>query len=256
MRYEPFYRFRFHALTGCAIGSEPYTFGSVNSYAARLSEHPEGYINYLEASRGTIHKQRRKTRKLIRDHGPIRLEFSSQSLLDLQLMLAWKSDQYRRTNTFDILSVPWVQQFLKSLWQQSNPHCRGILSALYAGDSPIAMHFGLLEGDWLHYWFPTYSTAFHEYSPGTLLFLEIVRACESRGIHTIDLGYGEQPYKAKLSNSIQSMPYGFMHPYAASWWWQRTRHVTRQALKRLPAKASLKSVARQCFPNWDQHHYV
>jgi CelD/BcsL family acetyltransferase involved in cellulose biosynthesis len=246
---------RFHAWDGNLEGAEPYILGYTNSYLADLTRYPEGYVTFLERERATIFKQQRKTKKMVRDLGPLRLDFDCRSELVLGQLLAMKRSHYQRTNIFDILSVPWAQQLLRDLWSQRSNACRGVLNALYAGDTLVAAHFGLREGKWLHYWFPTYDPEFHQYSPGTALFLEIARQSKELGISQIDMGYGEQPYKLKLTDTIRSMPFGILSNSRWPRWRERTHRGITRWLKRVPFKEEIKKTVRSYWPDLGRGHY-
>ena len=247
--------FRFHALDGILGTASPYVLGHCNSYLADLAAHPQGYVAFLEQERGTILKQRRKTKKLIKDLGPLRLDFDCHQESVLESLFQLKRDHYRRTHIFDILSVEWARQLIQDLWQLRGSECRGVLSALYAGKQLVAVHYGMLEREWLHYWFPTYDPTFHQYSPGTALFLEIARQAKSLGIEKIDMGYGEQPYKHKLTDSCKTMAFGLVT--ASPWrkWKEQVRLQSVQLMKQVPFKGQAKQLLRSVCPSWGRSKY-
>jgi len=76
--------YRFHAMSGLGTYSPSAKFTSQPSFTANLKAHPEGYVAYLEATRDTIAKQKRKTRKLERDFGKLRLEIDCRDEAMLQ----------------------------------------------------------------------------------------------------------------------------------------------------------------------------
>ena len=247
--------YRFHALAGDAEGFEPYVFGTTASYLADLERHEQGYVSFLEKERATIFKQRRKTKKMIKDLGPLRLEFDCRDESVMQQAIALKRDQYQRTNIFDILSVDWAREMLYRFWQDTQHECRGLLTALYAGDHVVAIHYGLLEGNWLHYWFPVFDPKYHQYSPGTALFLEIARKNKELGLSKIDMGYGEQSYKLKLTDTISYMPHGFIDNSPIRWWTERCRYMSMMQLKQIPFKETAKMCIRKVWPNFGASRY-
>jgi CelD/BcsL family acetyltransferase involved in cellulose biosynthesis len=247
--------YRFHAMAGTGIGDERYILGHKPAFLADLEAHPEGYAEFLESTRATIEKQRRKTKKMIKDLGPMRLELDCRDEAALQRTIELKREQYQRTFIFDILGVPWAKQMLRTLWEENHEPCRGLLSVLYAGDTMVAAHYGMIEDDWLHYWFPVYDPKYHVYSPGTAMFLEIARQAQARGVKKIDLGYGEQPYKHKFVDTITQMPYG-----CATWCpITRVRERTRLSMiagaKRLPGKPLLKRLVRSVWPKFGRAQF-
>jgi CelD/BcsL family acetyltransferase involved in cellulose biosynthesis len=256
--------YRFHALTGCGQGFSKSVIGWRKSYLANLRKYDcprysEGYVSYLEQTRGTIFKQRRKTKKMIRDLGTLRLEFDDRNEDAFQKTIELKRQQYQRTNIFDILSVQWARDVMRRLWgfreSENTDSCQGVLSTLYAGDTLVASHFGMREGRLLHYWFPVYDNAFHQYSPGTALFLEIVRQRDALGIDTIDMGYGEQPYKSKLTETVSMVPYGITTSSWSAASVERFRFRSEHWIKKIPFKECVKSIVRKVHPKLGQGRY-
>jgi CelD/BcsL family acetyltransferase involved in cellulose biosynthesis len=248
--------FRFHAMvdnTTASIGKHAY--GSTKSFLADLSAHPSGYVSFLETTRQTIFKQRKKTRKMIKDLGPMRLEFDCRESKVLEQVIDLKRDQYRRTHIFDLLSVPWAQQLVRVLHERNEGTCRGLLSVLYAGDTLVAGHYGMIEGSMMHYWFPVYDYQYHQYSPGTALFLSVAEEATRLGVEKIDFGYGEQPYKIKLTDTVSELPFGCVDRSAVRWWGHRCATWLNDCRSSLPYKETLKPLVRRLFPNLDGSQY-
>ncbi len=248
--------YRFHALSGPSVGADGFILGMVPSFLANLEAHSEGYVNYLEATRETIYKQRRKTKKLVRDLGPLRLELDCHDHNELEKLISLKRSQYQRSYIFDLLGIDWPQQMLRTLWQDRNQACRGLLSVLYAGDTMVAAHYGLLERGILHYWFPVFDPAYHQYSPGTAIFLEIANQADRLGIKKIDLGYGDQPYKHKFVDTITHAPYGCVSTCKLRLLRERARFWLGTSVKHLPAKPMLKRITRRLWTGLGQQAYV
>jgi CelD/BcsL family acetyltransferase involved in cellulose biosynthesis len=247
--------YRFHALAGPGTGAEPYTMGQSRSFLANLEAHPEGYVEYLESTRATILKQRRKTKKLSKDLGPVRLELDCRDSQAFEELIRLKREQYQRTFIYDILSVSWAKEMLHTLWAEKENRCRGLLSVLYAGDTIIAAHYGMLEDDWLHYWFPVYDPKYQQYSPGTAMFLEIAKAATAAGIKKIDLGYGEQAYKHKFVDTITEMPYGCITSCRLTYFKEQSRRVIAARVKQIPGKPLLKRMLRGIWPSFGSGHF-
>ncbi len=241
--------FRFHSLAGPGHGYQSHVMGTGPSFLANLAAHPEGYVAYLENSRGTISKQRRKSRKMVQDLGPLRLELDCRDESALESTISLKRDQYQRSYIFDILSVDWSRQMLRQLWQQQDESCRGLLSVLYAGDKIVAAHFGMIEGELLHYWFPVFDRQHRQYSPGTALFLRVANQAASLGIKRIDLGYGDQGYKHKLVDTITEVPYGCVSLCRTSQFREHAMAYAAAQLKRMPAKNTIKRMVRSVWPS-------
>jgi CelD/BcsL family acetyltransferase involved in cellulose biosynthesis len=116
-----------------------------------------------------------------------------------------------------------------------------MLSALYFGEQLGALHLGLRSQGVLHYWLPAYDPLLARYSPGTILLLALARNAPALGLHTIDLGKGDEPYKARLMSGSTPLAEGFVDlrtmrcAIKAGWW--TARNWVRHSRLRAPAKA-------------------
>ena len=91
--------------------------------------------------------------------GPVRFEFQSDDRTVFTSLLAWKSQQIHAWKARNVLEWDWVLSLLDDLRQSRSPACRGVLSALYAGDQLLAAHFGICNRRTLHWWFSAYDPA-------------------------------------------------------------------------------------------------
>jgi CelD/BcsL family acetyltransferase involved in cellulose biosynthesis len=132
----------------------------------------------------------RKARKLGREVGELRLEFDTRDPALLDRLIAWKSDQYRRTNHVDRFEQPWARGLLHALLAARHDHLTGLLSILYAGDEPVSMEFGLRADALLVGWFTGYEPRFAKYSPGLLQLRMMTEALGEHGIGTLHMGRG------------------------------------------------------------------
>jgi CelD/BcsL family acetyltransferase involved in cellulose biosynthesis len=60
----------------------------------------------------------------------------------------------------------------------------------------------------LTHWFPAYDREFARYSPGTILTLRIAEAAAAAGLEHVDLGKGDEPYKARLATRTLTLGEG------------------------------------------------
>jgi len=251
--------FLFHAWFGSDSGIASFSFATANSYAAALNKSSEfeSYRQFLAHDRYTLKQQIRKTRKLVRDHGPLRFEYRSLCPQRFKELVSWKRQQYQRTNIFDIFSIPWAVQLIESLFnEQDQSGVFGVLSVLYAGDQPCAMHIGIQEGQRLHYWFPVYDPNFSQYSPGSELFLTIADYCQNEiDVQLIDLGYGEQPYKHKLINEVSTCYFGLLTNDKLSFNVAWLKYQSHQGFKKLPFKETVKYVLRMVMPSFGKQEF-
>jgi CelD/BcsL family acetyltransferase involved in cellulose biosynthesis len=171
-------------------------------------------------------------------------------------LIELKRRQYKRTFTYDIFSHSWIRNLVFNLHAGRAGTVKGILSVLYAGQQPVALHYGLLEGDLLHYWFPAYDPHFAFASPGTELFLQVARyGPETGSFVAIDMGYGEQAYKHKLTNVQTEMSVGTIDPNPL----RRAIHQAKLTAwfqrKRLPFRRQVRTLARRLAPALGRSQY-
>jgi CelD/BcsL family acetyltransferase involved in cellulose biosynthesis len=140
----------------------------------------------------------RRARNLARDAGELRFVADSRDITLLRTLMAWKSEQYRRMAAIDRFDRPWVVGLLDALHATRSAHVNGVLSAVYAGDQPVAAQFGLRSGNVFAGWFSAYDRRFAKYSPGLIQFLRMAEEFAAAGVHTIDLGEGAAAYKERL----------------------------------------------------------
>jgi CelD/BcsL family acetyltransferase involved in cellulose biosynthesis len=142
----------------------------------------------------------RKERKLAREVGDLRFVADSRDESAFRALLAWKSMQYSRTGQVDIFARPWTAELMAALFTHRSGSFCGLFSVLYAGDRPVAAHFGLRGGGTLAHWFPAYDVAFGKYSAGLIMHMRMTEFTPGAGVRIIDLGTGEQRYKDELKS--------------------------------------------------------
>ena len=247
--------FDFHALVGCESHLPAESIeGRVGSFAAVMDGDSVGFLKRLKKQRRTMFKQDQKTRKMIRELGPLRFEMDCRDPAVLAQTIRWKREQYRRTDILDLFLPDWTREMLGQLCQgpdtrRDDPEMRGLVSALYAGDALVAAHIGMIEGDRLHYWFPAYNIEHSIYSPGTALFQTIVEHATGAGIETIDMGYGEQPYKLKQTDTVTQVAYGCVTPSTMLRCKRRLTRRGKALLKQAPMKSTWKRLLRAIKPD-------
>ena len=183
-----------------------------NTAASPIIKLNDGFQAYREQRRSAGSKQlqtiERKRRKLIREIGPLRYQAHEPNKQVLEVLLAWKSNQCKRTGIIDIFGFAWTRQLLELMLNSQQKHFAGMLSTLYAGDELIAAHMGMRSGTVWHWWFPSYNDRFSAYSPGLILLLEMIKEAPARGLEIIDLGKDDSLYKRQFSNASISLAEG------------------------------------------------
>lgn len=142
----------------------------------------------------------RKTRKLEREAGELRFVVDSEDPAELRSLIRWKSEQYRRSGWIDFFDRPWLVDLVGDLFGTHTDHFASLLSVLYAGDTPVAAHFGLRSGHVLAHCYPAYDPRFSRQSPGLIHHLQLIEHTSALGIHLIDMGRGPERYKQTLKS--------------------------------------------------------
>lgn len=167
-----------------------------------IVEVDQGYETYLARLRIDSPKFTRTTlakqRKLGRDVAELRYVHDERDPRMLRTLMDWKSAQYRRTGRSDRFARPWIVELVEQLFQERSTSFAGLLSVLYAGEQPVAAHFGLRSRETLACWFPVYDPAFAKYSPGLALHLRMAEGAAATGLARLDLGRGAKEYKDSL----------------------------------------------------------
>ena len=118
----------------------------------------------------------------------------------LDLMIAWKRDQYRQTGVFDVFSVAWTRRLLQAVLRRDGERFFGLCSTLIINDEIAAVHVGMATDRMCHFWFPAYNHDYSRMSPGVVLLVETARTAAAMGQHGVELGPGQFAFKKDLSS--------------------------------------------------------
>jgi len=182
---------------------------ALKGYAAAVTPSPvidlaEGFAAYqgqIQAKSPKFCKElARKTRRLEREAGELRFVVDSRDMADLRTLMRWKSDQYRRTGWIDVFDRPWVVTLLEDLFSTRTDQFEGLLSVFYAGQAPVAVHFGLRSGHMLAGCYPAYDPHFSRHSPGLIHHARFIEETAGLGVRLIDMGKGPESYKQTLKS--------------------------------------------------------
>lgn len=240
----------FHSAHGDDVSFAAHRFRELQSHHLDLQNGWESYYAWSKQNSSTIKRHGQKARALGRDLGEVRFEFHSDDANVLERLIELKRSKYRRTRTFDILSVDWASELLRKIHQVQQPKFKGILSVLWAGDKLVAMHIGMQTENILHYWFPVFDPKFSKYSPGTELLLRVAKQASEWGIEKLDLGYGDDPYKFRFANATETVNCGLITDSSSVFQIAQARFIWRQRLKKIPMKATVKRVLRKVYPGF------
>jgi CelD/BcsL family acetyltransferase involved in cellulose biosynthesis len=161
------------------------------AYKASLS--PEGKRHLAKAAASA--------RKVQREIGALAFVYNTTDSQVIEAMHGWRAQKYG--------PLPgWAHEALERLRTTHTPAFAGVLSALYAGEKLIAVHFGIRSRAVLHWWLPAYNPELPSYAPGILLLLAMAERSPALGITKIDLGKGLQDYKRRFRNASATVATG------------------------------------------------
>jgi CelD/BcsL family acetyltransferase involved in cellulose biosynthesis len=184
---------------------EPYHAAIKASPVIDLSDGFGAYYAKLRVKSPRFCKEiTRRTRKLAREAGEMRLVADSRDANALRMLMAWKSQQYRRTSHVDRFEQPWLVGLFNALLATRGDYASGLLSVLYADNQPIAAQFSLRTRDLVVGWFTGYDARFRKYSPGHINLMHMVEEMAADGIRTIDMGAGAKNYYKETLKSYDT----------------------------------------------------
>jgi CelD/BcsL family acetyltransferase involved in cellulose biosynthesis len=219
----------------------PFHWTGAGSPYIDISRGYDAYVAERRAAGGAdvmqaINKKKRSERQL----GPVRVVLETTDRGVLEKLIAWKSQQYERTQVTSVFAFPWVVALIERLLETPpTADFGGMLSALYLGDTLVAAHFGMRSGRVVHWWFPAYDAELSKYSPGAQMLLELAGAAASLGCERIDLGAGEEPYKLSFMSGSLAVAIGSVDRRPATRTarrlWHHTKRWVRGSSFRAPA---------------------
>jgi CelD/BcsL family acetyltransferase involved in cellulose biosynthesis len=230
---------RFDNLIAGQVPFQPYHAVTVAAPMIDLSDGFDAYYAKLRVKSPRFCKElARRTRKLGREAGDLRIVTDSRDSGVLRTLMGWKSDQYRRTSHVDRFEQPWLVGLLDALLATRSADVSGLLSVLYAGDQPIAAQFGLRTRTLLVGWFTGYDTRFGKYSPGLIQLRQLAEEMAAAGITAIDMGGGAKNYYKETLKSNDTFvaqgvvtsgsPLGAAHLVRSALTWSARRAIRQR----------------------------
>ncbi len=183
--------------------------GEDEAFVIRLNGRtPDAYIEHFRGQHAKRHKNfRRLLRQLERDHeDELKLIWGAPDRDQLDQLLAWKSDQFRRDGLVDVTAAPNSCAILRAaadLQPGDQGRLHGFLICLMLGDTLLAGHFGVRQGADFHPWIAAYNPDFSENAPGILLIYRAIEQIEEIGLETYDLSGGHDHYKKYFAEPLR-----------------------------------------------------
>ena len=184
-------------------------------HVVRFANGWDGWCAERKASgSGIVARARKRMSKLMRDHesGAVSFEPFSTDQTAFETLLTWKREQMRRTGVTDIFEHGWIDSVVRDSFAApaSDPNFGGALFVLRLGGEAIAVLFCLRAGKALHAWFVAYDPKYADYSPGIILFAEVIKAAAAAGFTEMDLGPGDYSFKESFANYQRPIGSGFI----------------------------------------------
>jgi CelD/BcsL family acetyltransferase involved in cellulose biosynthesis len=228
-------RLDFSHMLGCQADFIPTFKGTQPSFAIDM---PDGYEPYAAerkaAGVGILKDCDKKRRKLEREAGvPVFTAFS-RSKADFDQLMAWKSQQWKATGQTDVLGAGWTSRLVRDLFQSRDPEYGGILFTLHVGDKLVAAQFNLRAHGTINSWLIGHDAEFTRWSPGMILFQDILRWMDATPYRRLDLGAGDYRFKREFSNLITPVSHGFVGAASPVALVRHAAYALRSAAEALP----------------------
>jgi CelD/BcsL family acetyltransferase involved in cellulose biosynthesis len=190
---------------------QPYMRGRTLSHVVDVAD---GYAAYVadrrKAGVGVLKDCEKKRRKAGREVGEPVFTAFSRSEAAFEQLIALKRAQLRATGQTDIFESPWTLDLLRDLFASRDPAFGAVLFTLHFGDRLAAVHLHLRGARTLHGWLIAHDPTLVRYSPGLVLFQDILRWMDTTPYRRLDLGPGAYRFKRELANAGQWVAEGFV----------------------------------------------
>lgn len=227
----------------------PYVRGTSLSY---VIEQPDGYEAYAAgrkaAGSGVIKDIDKRRRKVEREVGPVAFSAEEDDARALDQLLTWKRAQYRATNQTDIFAAGWPSALLRDLFARQNAGSGGRLFTLRIDGRLAAIQFNLLGHHTVHSWIIAHDEAFERYSPGLMLFQDILKWMDGGPYTALDLGAGDYRFKLQLASLHKPVAHGFVGRPSPALLLRQAQYGVCDMAERLPlgsvSKLPIKAMRR------------
>ncbi len=181
----------------------------IPTYRIVLDGTSEAYLAALWRGSGNrLKNHRRYRRSLEKAGGPVRVVGDDRDPGAFERLIGWKREQFVRTGLHDFLAVPWAAALMRGLFASRTDAFGGQMISLYAGERLVAAHFGARQGGWFHPWISAFDPDLRAHSPGTVHQVEAIGAMTGLGLHTYDLGPGEDHWKSPFTHGEETIGAG------------------------------------------------
>lgn len=213
----------------------PHAKGDQPSFSIDM---PEGYEPYALARRTAgvtaLKDIDKKRRKIERELAPPVFEAFSADRSAFDQLLSWKSEQWKATGQTDVLATAWTRRLVEALYARREPEFGGVLFTLRVDGKLAAAQFNLRGATAINSWLIGHDPQFERWSPGMILFQDILRWMDGQPWRRLDLGAGDYRFKRELANLIVPVAHGFVGAPSPVALVRGAAYGVRQAAEALP----------------------
>jgi CelD/BcsL family acetyltransferase involved in cellulose biosynthesis len=195
------------------VGSQGAGTRSLELVAAPMIDTGVGWDDYLSRRKKTktVKTILYKERKLRREHEDVLFRSGpAKDCAELRQLVAWKSQQYRRSGWPDVFARRGVVDLLELLAEDREPGLRAVGSSLHIDGRLVATDLSITTDTVFAGWFAAHDPELARFSPGAIRTLRTVEAAFDRGVSCIDLSRGDESYKDTLKTSDGEVATGFV----------------------------------------------
>ena len=210
----------------------PYLRGQDVSHGIDLVQGYEAYAAERRRETGLFKDLDKRRRKAEREIGPVRFEAFSRSHAAFETLIAWKRELMSATGQTDVFEAGWPLRLLTDLFQSRDPEFGGVLFTLSLGDRLAAAHLHLRGGRTIHAWIIGHDRELDRYSPGLLLFQDILRWMDGNYAY-LDFGPGDYRFKQQFANTGRAIGHGFVARPSPAMIMREAQYQVRAVAERL-----------------------
>jgi len=188
----------------------PFLRGRDVSLGVDLSAGYAAYAKAQAAQSGLLKDLDKRRRKVEREIGPVSFQAFSTSRTALEKLIGWKRQLFHATSQTDIFEAGWPLRLLDELFTARDPQFGGVLFTLNFADQLVAAHLHLRGRQTIHAWIIGHDNAVERYSPGLLLFQDILRWMDDTPFSYLDFGAGDYRFKQQFANARREIGHGFV----------------------------------------------
>jgi CelD/BcsL family acetyltransferase involved in cellulose biosynthesis len=199
---------------GDLIGSQSYPTRSLEAVESPIIDTADGWDAYLKKVKSRKHVKTTlyKERKLRREYDDVVFESGpAKDCAQLRQLIAWKSQQYRRSGWPNLFARRGVTDLLDLLSNSdSQEGLKAVASSLRVDGRLIATDLSLASETVFAGWFGAHDPEYGAFSPGSIRTLRTVEAAFDQGVEWLDLARGDESYKHTLKTGDAEVATGYV----------------------------------------------